>query len=38
MQGLLDVKDIKMGSEQLVVGEGDKMNLSSLEITLKAKA
>ncbi|HUV80552.1 MAG TPA: DNA-binding protein Alba [Candidatus Bathyarchaeia archaeon] len=39
MQGLLDVKDIKMGTEQLVGGEGDKMNVSSLEITLlKAKA
>jgi DNA-binding protein len=38
MQGLLDVKDIKTGSEQLVGGEGDKMNVSSLEITLKAKA
>jgi DNA-binding protein len=38
MQGLLDVKDIKMGTEQLVVGEGNKMNLSSMEITLKAKA
>ncbi|MGB7002305.1 MAG: DNA-binding protein Alba [Halobacteriota archaeon] len=32
------VKDIKMGTEQLVGGEGDKMNVSSLEITLKAKA
>ncbi|KAF5418347.1 MAG: DNA/RNA-binding protein Alba 2 [Candidatus Methanophagaceae archaeon] len=37
MQGL-DVKDIKMGTEQLVGGEGDKINVSSLEITLKAKA
>jgi DNA-binding protein len=37
MQGL-EVKDIKMGTEQLVGGEGDKMNVSSLEITLKAKA
>jgi len=37
MQGL-DVKDIKMGTEQLVGEEGDKMNVSSLEITLKAKA
>jgi len=37
MRGL-DVKDIKMGTEQLVGGEGDKMNVSSLEITLKAKA
>jgi len=32
------VKDIKMGTEQLVGGEGDKINVSSLEITLKAKA
>jgi len=37
MQGLV-VKDIKMGTEQLVRGEGDKMNVSSLGITLKAKA
>ncbi|KAF5434045.1 DNA-binding protein [Candidatus Methanophagaceae archaeon] len=37
MRGL-DVKDIKMGTEQLVGGEGDKINVSSLEITLKAKA
>jgi DNA-binding protein len=37
MQGV-EVKDIKMGTEQLVGGEGDKMNVSSLEITLKAKA
>jgi DNA-binding protein len=37
MQGVT-VKDIKMGTEQLVGGEGDKMNVSSLEITLKAKA
>jgi DNA-binding protein len=37
MQGVA-VKDIKMGTEQLVGGEGDKMNVSSLEITLKAKA
>jgi DNA-binding protein len=27
-----------MGTEQLVGGEGDKINVSSLEITLKAKA
>ncbi len=37
MRGL-DVKDIKIGTEQLVGGEGDKINVSSLEITLKAKA
>jgi DNA-binding protein len=37
MQGL-DVKDIKMGTEQLVGENGDKMNVSSMEITLKAKA
>jgi DNA-binding protein len=37
MQGV-DVKDIKMGTEQLVGGDGDKMNVSSLEITLKTKA
>jgi DNA-binding protein len=37
MQGL-EVKDIKMGTEQLVGDGGDKMNVSSLEITLKAKA
>jgi DNA-binding protein len=37
MQGV-EVKDIKIGTEQLVGGEGDKMNVSSLEITLKAKA
>ncbi|HDS44583.1 MAG TPA: DNA-binding protein Alba [Methanomicrobia archaeon] len=34
----VDVKDIKMGTEQLVGENGDKMNVSSLEITLKAKA
>ncbi len=37
MRGV-DVKDIKMGTEQLVGENGDKMNVSSLEITLKAKA
>ena len=37
MQGV-DVKDIKMGTEQLVGENGDKINVSSLEITLKAKA
>ena len=37
MQGV-EVKDIKIGTEQLVGGEGNKMNVSSLEITLKAKA
>lgn len=37
MQGVA-VKDIKMGTEQLVGGEEDKMNVSSLEITLKSKA
>ncbi len=37
MQGL-EVTDIKMGTEQLVGDGGDKMNVSSLEITLKAKA
>jgi DNA-binding protein len=37
MRGL-DVKDIKMGTEHLVGEGGDKMNVSSLEITLKAKA
>jgi DNA-binding protein len=37
MQGV-EVKDIKMGTEQLVGEGGDKMNVSSLEITLKAKA
>jgi DNA-binding protein len=37
MQGV-DVQDIKMGTEQLVGENGDKMNVSSLEITLKAKA
>ena len=34
----VDVKDIKMGTEQLAGENGDKMNVSSLEITLKAKA
>jgi DNA-binding protein len=38
MQGV-GVKDIKMGTEQLVGENGDKMNVSSLEITLlKANA
>ena len=37
MQGV-EVKDIKIGTEQLVGGEGNKMNVSSLEITLKANA
>ncbi|MEA2053077.1 MAG: DNA-binding protein Alba [Euryarchaeota archaeon] len=37
MQGVA-VKDIKRGTEQLVGGEEDKINVSSLEITLKAKA
>jgi DNA-binding protein len=37
MQGV-DVQDIKMGTEQLVGENGDKMNVSSLEITLKTKA
>jgi DNA-binding protein len=37
MQGV-EVKDIKIGTEQLVGGDGDKMNVSSIEITLKAKA
>jgi len=36
MQGV-GVKDIKRGTEHLVGGEGDKMNVSSREITLKAK-
>ena len=34
----VDVKDIKIGTEQLAGENGDKMNVSSLEITLKAKA
>ncbi|NOR76917.1 MAG: DNA-binding protein Alba [Methanophagales archaeon] len=37
MQGVA-MKDIKMGTEQLAGGEGDMMNVSSLEITLKSKA
>ncbi len=37
MQGV-DVGDIKIGTEQLAGESGDKMNVSSLEITLKAKA
>jgi DNA-binding protein len=37
MQGV-EVKDIKIGTEQLVGGEGDKINVSSMIITLKAKA
>lgn len=37
MQGV-EVQDIKMGTEQLVGENGDKMNVSSLEITLKTKA
>jgi DNA-binding protein len=34
----VEVKDIKMGTEQLVGEGGDKANVSSMEITLKAKA
>ena len=34
----VDVKDIKIGTEQLVGEGGDKANVSSMEITLKAKA
>jgi DNA-binding protein len=34
----IEVKDIKIGTEQLVGEGGDKANVSSLEITLKAKA
>ncbi len=34
----VEVKDIKIGTEQLVGEGGDKMNVSSMEITLKAKA
>jgi len=34
----LDVKDIKMGTEVITGEGGDKANVSSLEITLKAKA
>ena len=37
MQGVA-VKDIKIGTEQLAGENGDKMNVSSLEITLKANA
>jgi DNA-binding protein len=31
------VKDIKIGTEQLVGEGGDKANVSSLEITMKTK-
>ena len=34
----VEVKDIKIGTEQLVGEGGDKANVSSLEITLVAKA
>jgi DNA-binding protein len=34
----VEVKDIKMGTEVLTGEGGDKANVSSLEITLKAKA
>jgi DNA-binding protein len=37
MQGV-EVKDIKMGTEVITGEGGDKANVSSLEITLKAKA
>ena len=38
MQGFLDVKDIKIGTEVITGEGGDKANVSSMEITLKAKA
>ena len=34
----LEVKEIKIGTEQMVREGGDKTNVSSIEITLKAKA
>ena len=34
----LEVKDIKIGTEQMVREGGDKANVSSIEITLKVKA
>ncbi len=34
----VEVKDIKMGTEVLTGEGGDKANVSSMEITLKAKA
>jgi len=33
-----EVKDIKIGTEQIVGEGGDKANVSSIEIRLKAKA
>ncbi len=34
----LELKDIKIGTEQLTGDQGEKANVSSIEITLKAKA
>jgi DNA-binding protein len=34
----VELKDIKIGTEQLTGDQGEKANVSSIEITLKAKA
>ena len=34
----VEVKDIKIGTEQLTGDQGEKANVSSIEITLKTKA
>jgi len=33
----VEVKDIKIGTDQIVSGEGAKMNVSTIEITMKTK-
>jgi DNA-binding protein len=33
----VEVKDIKIGTDQIVGGEGAKMNVSTIEITMKRK-